>query len=52
MSTFTVRIKGTINDVVEVEAEGEQEAMELALVQWQYVEFEDLDAVSAWERET
>jgi len=37
------RICGTINDEFEVEADTEEEASEAALMEWRYVEFEDLE---------
>lgn len=43
MPKFTGRIKGTINDEFEVEADTEAEARERALMEWRYVEFEDLE---------
>jgi hypothetical protein len=42
MPTFKVRIKGTINDEIEVEAEDVEEARNNALMDWRYVEYEDL----------
>lgn len=45
--TRQVRIKGTINDVVEVEVgeeASEEEIKEAALEGWRYVEYEDLTA--------
>jgi hypothetical protein len=48
MPRWTVRIRGTINDEVEVEdAASEEEAKEIALRDWRYVEFEDLEADDA-----
>ncbi len=44
--TAKVRIKGTINDEVEVEyepGETDDEIREKALMGWRYVEYEDLD---------
>lgn len=49
MATWKVRVKGTINDVVEVDADDEAGALEEAVMQWRYVEYEDLSAVSAYE---
>lgn len=43
MKTWRGRIRGTINDEFEVEAETEDEAREVALEEWSYVEYEDLD---------
>jgi hypothetical protein len=43
MSLWVGRIKGTINDEFEVEADTEDEARQNALDNWQYVEFEDLE---------
>lgn len=40
---FRGRIRGTINDEFEVEADSEEEARETALMEWRYVEFEDLE---------
>ena len=40
------RILGTINDEFEVEADTEEEASEAALMEWRYVEYEDLDVAS------
>lgn len=37
---FIGRIKGTINDEFEVDAENVEEAIEMALMGWRYVEFE------------
>jgi hypothetical protein len=42
MPKWTGRIRGTINDDFEVEADTEEEARESALSDWRYVEFEDL----------
>lgn len=42
MKTFKVRVKGTINEEVEVEAEDAEQARNIALNDWSYVEFEDL----------
>lgn len=36
------RVKGTINDEIEVEADTEEEALDRAAFEWRYVEFEDL----------
>jgi hypothetical protein len=44
MPTYKLRITGTINDEVEVEADSEEEAKEKALMEWRYVEYEDLEA--------
>ena len=44
MRRWKVRIRGTINDEIEVEADDEAGAKEEALSQWRYVEFEDLTA--------
>jgi hypothetical protein len=44
--TFKARIKGTINDefVVEVDDDTtEEQAREVALEEWRYVEYEDLE---------
>lgn len=44
--TRQVRITGTINDVVEVEVDADatdEEVIEQARNEWQYVEFEDLE---------
>jgi hypothetical protein len=50
MPRWKVLIKGTINDEVEVETDDdltEEQARELALEEWRYVEYEDLEAVDA-----
>lgn len=39
---FKGRIRGTINDEFEVEADSEDEAREGAIFGWRYVEYEDL----------
>lgn len=47
MVTRKVRIRGTINDEVEVEVEEgatDEEVEEAALLAWRYVEYEDLSA--------
>lgn len=46
MTTYEVRIRGTINDAVEVEAATEDEAIENALSVWRFVEYEDLEVDS------
>jgi hypothetical protein len=53
MTTWRGRIKGTINDEFEVEADTEEEAREAALMGWRYVEYEDLeiDSIDADEEE-
>ncbi len=55
MTTWRARIRGTINDEIEVDldTEDENEARELALDAWRYVEFEDLeiDEIERVERE-
>lgn len=46
METWRVRIRGTIEDVIEVDVEegtDEEDVKEAALNAWQYVEFQDLD---------
>jgi hypothetical protein len=46
MPTTKVRITGTINDVVEVEHDEEateEQIIEMARDDWQYVEYEDLE---------
>jgi hypothetical protein len=48
---FTGRIKGTINDEFDIVAENEDEARDLALMEWRYVEFEDLAVDSIQEVE-
>ena len=39
-------IEGTIRSSFEVEADTEEEAREAALVEWRYVEYEDLEVTS------
>jgi hypothetical protein len=46
MPKFKGKIKGTISDDFEVEAENEAAAIEAALMGWSYVEFQDLDVES------
>jgi hypothetical protein len=48
---FTGRIEGTINDEFDIVAENEDEARDLALMEWRYVEFEDLAVASIQEVE-
>lgn len=48
---WTGRIVGTINDEFEVEADTETEARLAALLEWRYVEFEDLEVASIEEDE-
>jgi hypothetical protein len=48
VKTVHVRIKGTINDEVEVEVEDgmtDDEIKDKALSEWRYVEYEDLTAI-------
>jgi hypothetical protein len=50
MPRWRVRITGTINDEVEVEAPDittEEQARAVALEEWRYVEYEDLEAQAA-----
>ena len=44
MRTWEVRVRGTINDVVIVEADSAEDAHTQALLEWRYVEYEDLEA--------
>jgi hypothetical protein len=43
MTTFKGTIEGTIRSSFEVEADNEEEAKEAALIEWRYVEYEDLE---------
>ena len=49
MPKFKVRVRGSISDEVEVEADDEDAAGEKALEEWRYVEYEDLFVVEARE---